>query len=404
MSDRTHRVHNRAANRLWLGLPIVAGACAFAGCGSVGVSERTEALPPEQACKQLADDLVGAVPKVDQIRLLAESKLSKKTVTVVPLVDLKTGDQSAAMQACDGVLARQFAAAQSLFEVRPFSTDDVAKAGYAVLTASEVATATAGQTNVRLRAALVDAKSSSVLSRVAIVARSEGATRLPTPFFRDSPVLVRDQILESHQATLQPNADKAHPRLMQDLNVRAQLAAPIDMYNRERYPEALREFKSVAATSQGDTLTSHVGVYVAGSRVGSEQDVAASSERIVEKGLEAKQLDFKIFFRPDSVIPYSNPPFDTMRMVVPAANKIGTTRRCLTIVGHTSKTGGAAYNKALSLRRAEFIRDAMVRANPDVRSRITVDGKGFDESIVGNGRDDDTDMADRRVEFRTREC
>lgn len=309
------------------------------------------------------------------------------------------------MRTCDGVIASQLQATQSLFESRPWGIDELARASYAIVPTSEAANEPGAPANTRLRAVLVDTKSGKVLSRSSAIARADGMTQAPTPFFRDSPVLVRDDFLESHQATLRSaSGDSVHPRLLQDLRVRAQLARPIDLYNRERYPEALREFKQVASSPQGETLTSQVGIYVAGTQVGAEQDVARASERIVEKGLQSRGVELKIYFRPDSVTPTSKPPFDSMRLVSAAAQRVASSNQCLTVIGHTSRTGSATYNKTLSLKRAEFIKEQMIRASPASRTRLTAEGRGFDDNLVGTGRDDDTDIADRRVEFRARGC
>ena len=366
-------------------------------------SGKLEAMAAEAACRKLAADLFTAIPP-DRFALPG-AKASKKSVTIAPMFDLKTSDQNSAMQACDAFIGNQAALPQSPFDVQPFGGDELAKSTYAIVVASELMDATTGQNNVRMRAVLVETKTGKIAGRSDAIARLDGVSASSTPFFRDSPVIVRDEFLESHNATLRMTAgETASPRFLQDLRVRAELARPIGLYNRERYPEALKDFKSVAASQHGDTLTSQVGIYVSGAQVGAEQDVAQASESIVDKGFNSRLLEFKIFFRPDSVTPYSKPPFDTMRLVPPAARRVAGGNLCLTIVGHTSKSGSAAYNKALSLKRAEFIKEQMVKANPTVRLKILADGKGFDENMVGNGRDDDSDVADRRVEFRARNC
>lgn len=71
------------------------------------------------------------------------------------------------------------------------------------------------------------------------------------------------------------------------------------------------------------------------------------------------------------------------------------------IVGHTDNVGSAAYNKKLSLRRAEAVKSWLVRKGISVK-RLSVAGKGFDEPI-----DDNTTAEgqanNRRIEFRVLE-
>jgi outer membrane protein OmpA-like peptidoglycan-associated protein len=68
------------------------------------------------------------------------------------------------------------------------------------------------------------------------------------------------------------------------------------------------------------------------------------------------------------------------------------------IVGHTDNVGSAAYNKKLSLRRAQSVKSWMVKKGIPVK-RLTVAGKGFDEPIDDNTTDEGR-ANNRRIEFR----
>lgn len=80
-----------------------------------------------------------------------------------------------------------------------------------------------------------------------------------------------------------------------------------------------------------------------------------------------------------------------------AVDDIGTTQR-IVVIGHTDSTGSAAYNMALSLRRAVAIKDFMVlKGIPE--NNILVQGRGEEEPIASN----DTHIGrnqNRRVEIR----
>ncbi len=80
-----------------------------------------------------------------------------------------------------------------------------------------------------------------------------------------------------------------------------------------------------------------------------------------------------------------------------AVDDIGTTQQII-VVGHTDSTGSAAYNMALSLRRAVAIKDFMVlKGIPE--NNILVQGRGEEEPIASN----DTHIGrnqNRRVEIR----
>ena len=71
------------------------------------------------------------------------------------------------------------------------------------------------------------------------------------------------------------------------------------------------------------------------------------------------------------------------------------------VVGHTSKTGTAAGNDTLSQRRAAVIKQSLERQDKRLGPRLSADGVGSRENLVGLGTDDLRDALDRRVEFRT---
>ncbi len=68
------------------------------------------------------------------------------------------------------------------------------------------------------------------------------------------------------------------------------------------------------------------------------------------------------------------------------------------IVGHSDNVGSAAYNKKLSLRRAQAVKSWLIRKGISVK-RLTVAGKGFDEPIDTNNTPEGR-TNNRRMEFR----
>ena len=68
------------------------------------------------------------------------------------------------------------------------------------------------------------------------------------------------------------------------------------------------------------------------------------------------------------------------------------------IVGHTDAVGSNAYNGKLSLRRAQTVKNWLVKKGISARS-LTVAGKGEDEPIDSNSTDDGR-ANNRRIEFR----
>lgn len=69
------------------------------------------------------------------------------------------------------------------------------------------------------------------------------------------------------------------------------------------------------------------------------------------------------------------------------------------IAGHTDNIGTAAYNMQLSQRRAEAVKDYLVKKGIDPR-RITAKGYGKTRPLASNDDEKEGRELNRRVEFR----
>jgi hypothetical protein len=57
-------------------------------------------------------------------------------------------------------------------------------------------------------------------------------------------------------------------------------------------------------------------------------------------------------------------------------------------------------NDSLSLLRAEYVQSRLENEQPLLKQRTVAAGVGSRENLIGTGRDDITDLLDRRVELR----
>lgn len=74
------------------------------------------------------------------------------------------------------------------------------------------------------------------------------------------------------------------------------------------------------------------------------------------------------------------------------------------IIGHTSKPGDFDYNMRLSKERANYIAAKLAQKSKYLSKKISTDGKGETETIVGTDTDGEQNILDRRVEFELSEC
>jgi len=93
------------------------------------------------------------------------------------------------------------------------------------------------------------------------------------------------------------------------------------------------------------------------------------------------QKNYTVFFDFDK----SNLTTEAQQVIGTAVGDAGETG-CMNfdVVGHTDTVGSAAYNDALSLRRAQSVQDELVRLGVS-GSDISISGRGFSEPLVQTG-------------------
>ena len=178
------------------------------------------------------------------------------------------------------------------------------------------------------------------------------------------------------------------------------------LYNQERYQDALGTYRQALASPQGAQLRAESGVYLSNMKLGRTQDAEAAFGRIVALGIAYNELGVKFLFAPGSTDFWGDPKISGaypmwLRQIAREAIASG---RCMTVVGHTSKTGAAAANESISLKRAAYIRNRLATEQPALAAKVKAEGMGFRQNIVGSGTDDAFDVLDRRVDFRIVPC
>jgi outer membrane protein OmpA-like peptidoglycan-associated protein len=340
--------------------------------------------------------------------LLKKEDVPRGVIAVDPAIDGVTGQQTIASKALDSRLLQRASDKFAQFDVAAVNSTILGKAQYllaATLTPIDAGKATAG--TFRISLSLTDIKTGFVVAQSAARIRSEGVDTTPTPFYRDSPSLTKDRVVEGQIRTAQtPTGGAADEIYMSRLPINALISEGSSRYEAGNYAEALRFYEAAAARPDGQQLRVLNGLYLADTQLGRTDEAEKAFAKIVALGLATNSLSVKFLFKPGSTDFIADPkvsgPYNMWLRIL--AREVAASKSCLNIVGHTSHTGTEQFNDRLSLQRAVTIQRKIEALAPETAGRLVSVGVGFRENLVGSGTDDLRDALDRRVEFKVRSC
>ena len=379
----------------------------LAACGPTGPQTF------EKAAAEATDELVAQTGKLPSFLSTIETTLSssdpkaKRAIVLDPMLDTITGQQTETTALLERRVTQRMGNKFPQFEFLPFQAANLTRAQY-LLTGTISRVPDEGSLRlVKLNLALTDIRTSVVVAQASAIAREENLDATPSRYYKDSPVLIKDKVVEGYaKTTLTAAGQRADPYYMERIGVGTMISEATSLYNAERYQDALGQYKSALATPQGQQLRAESGVYLTNVKLGRTAEAEAAFGRIVALGIAYNELGVKFLFAPGSTEFWSDPKISGaygmwMRQIGREAVAAGS---CMTILGHTSKSGPAPINEALSLKRAAVIRQKLAAEQPVLGPRITAEGMGFRQNIVGSGTDDAFDVLDRRVEFKIVPC
>jgi outer membrane protein OmpA-like peptidoglycan-associated protein len=334
---------------------------------------------------------------------------AKRGVVIDPMVDAASGQQTAATHVLEQRVADRLRSHHPQLDVVPFQIPNLDKAQYLLIgTMTRVASSQSGAPHVfQINLALMDLKQSTVLAQAASRARGEGLDTTPTRYYRDSPVVVKDKVVDAYIAAAQTPPGRPADAAYFDRVATATVIADATLaYNNASYQEALALYRDAAARPGGEQMRVLNGIYLASLKLGRASEAEEAFGKVVALGLSNNNLGVKFLFNVDTTDFWSDPQVSGpyrfwLRQI---ARQAAAAKVCMNVVGHTSRTGSLAYNDRLSLRRAVYIKQRLDTEASELISRTKASGVGFRENIVGTGTDDARDALDRRVEFKLTGC
>lgn len=371
----------------------------LAGCATPQASRSTTPLPLDQAAVQATDALMAQTAGMVGF-------LSKRSLVLDPMIDAGTGQQTVATQTLQRRVADRLAAGHDTVQILPFLPENLAKATYLLTgTLSRQAVGVAGPLTVRL--ALTDVRSGNVVAQASALALERGVDSTPLVYDQDSPVLATDRVIEGYvRTTATPPGQRADAQYLERLAVAPVIDEATKLYNAARYQEAAAKYNAAGALPAGDQLRVLSGIYLSAVKLEQTAEAEQAFAKIVDYGIRNKQLGVKFLFRPGTTEFWADPkvsgPYAMwLRQIAGRSTQAAV---CLDVVGHTSRTGTEPVNDALSMQRANVIRQKLVTEVAALGNRTRASGKGFRENIIGSGTDDAVDALDRRVEFKIVGC
>jgi outer membrane protein OmpA-like peptidoglycan-associated protein len=335
----------------------------------------------------------------------AADQARRSVIVVDTIIDAATGQQTQATQLAEREIHARTREKFQQLEVLPANPESVARASHVV---TATLTPVKEERGVyRLAMAMVELRGVLVVAQAAVRIRDESVDVTPTPFYRDSPAVAKDRVIEGQIRTSETPVDRpADSVYIERLPTGALMNEGLAAFNNGAYAQALPYYEEAARRPDGQQLRVYNGLYMIYWNLGRGADAEAAFGKIAAIGLATNNLAVKFLFRPGSTDFWADPrisgPYPIWLRQL--ARQVASTHTCLQVIGHTSRTGSEPLNERLSLRRAEVIRQRLLAEARDPSMRIETAGVGSRENLIGSGTDDQRDALDRRVEFRVVQC
>jgi len=377
-------------------------------CGAPPVATTdTGDLSFDQAVTSATDGLIAQADKLPSFLADVEAKIAKRKVVIDPMLDASSGQQTALTQRLEqGVIARM-RATHPQFEILPFEPANLAKASHLITGTTTRVQGDKGSRAVRIDLALTDLKTRNVVAQASARARDEGLDTSPTAYYSDSPILVKDNVVDGYIRTSATRpVNLADGVYLERISTATLISDAARAYNAGQYDQSLAFYQQAAGATGGEQLRVLNGIYLAEWKLGRTADAERAFGKVVAFGITNNNLGVKFLFNPGTTEFWSDPkvsgPYPMWLRQI--ARQSATAKACINIVGHTSHTGSATLNDRLSEQRAAYIKQRLETEAPELSSRSGASGMGFRENIVGTGTDDARDALDRRVEFKIVSC
>uniref|UniRef100_UPI004057CAE2 OmpA family protein n=1 Tax=Candidatus Electrothrix sp. TaxID=2170559 RepID=UPI004057CAE2 len=250
----------------------------------------------------------------------------------------------------------------------------------------------------RILASLADRKTGELTARESIWVYSVPYGKLELPVITADP-RAKQKVIEVI------NKEKI---TVADIKVDARIAKAKAAYREGQYPEVRQILEELINSAGGNVLDAHRMLYLASLKMDDFAAAETAFFNMIKIGFQnTHKMPLLFLFESDS-IEFTPSRFQEYDIWIRQLNAylIKNEKKCMHIIGHTSKQGEFQYNMELSSARAAYIKQRLIQQAPEagIGARVTVEGKGETETKDGSAPDSDQNMIDRRVEFELFNC
>jgi outer membrane protein OmpA-like peptidoglycan-associated protein len=380
-----------------------------ASCATPPVTTGEEELTIDQAVSRLADSLSKQLRDagVQAAGTAAPGSSPKgKFFAIDRITDARTGQSTVLTQDLRQRVGNSLGSTIPGAQLGLLDRENLGKADFVIAGALTHDRFKGEERRFRLQLSVVDLKTGLVTAHDAVWLKGD-YDMTPELFYRDSPIVPRDQFVDAQSATARAKPGQhADSRYLDQLPTGAVLNDAESAYNAGNSDEAARLFAVAANRSDGKTLRAYSGLYLANTRLGRKPESEAAFSGLVREGITNNQLSIRFLFKVGSTEFVEDPLHGQQypMWLRQLAQNFWKSKDCVEVSGHSSHTGSGELNERLSAYRAEAVLRFMMLTEPRLQAKIKAVGKGFRENIVGTGADDASDAVDRRVEFKVVAC
>ena len=396
-------------NKALKAAPIIIAAiaiCCLTSCaGNKPKPIPNTAMGFEEGMRAIASSLADQVEQSSlENRINRLGKIKIKKIAIDPFIDAESGYQVKANDRIAQIISEEMKNRFDIGEMEPKILESAEYVLNGLVTVDGNRKDTHKDTHKVLATVFVKSSGEIVASSSVLI---KGFDTTPKEIYKDSPVFLKGEDYKHQMESIRkPAGQTVNKEYLGSLTARSLQVKGDSLYEHRDYKQSLAYYNQAANLGKGsqlNILNGEFSILMAQGEYKASEDVYG---RLLEVSLqETGEIASNICFAPDKTVPLkSRISYYNIYMKKIAGFVVSRPGCKLKIVGHCSRTGTVAYNDRLSKERAVRIQAKMEGYAPGIISRSTTEGRGFRENIVGTGKDDLTDLIDRRVEFIFYEC